>query len=146
MELDIFKIKTSKTPLLLCLIIVFGTGIFSIILYPSEISMMLILLGITFLVPLPIIFYNTIFTRLSIRENTLIGLNGLFSRIKIPINRITVVTIIRNPFKVGGRGIILLTKSRDLIKIRYVINYNELIDKLEELNKDIILDNRYYIK
>ncbi|CAK7029916.1 hypothetical protein [Fusobacterium varium] len=108
--------------------------------------MILILLGIAFLVPLPIILYNTIFTKLSIKENALVGINGLFSRIKIPINRITVVTIIRNPLKVGGRGIVLLTKSRDLIKIHYVINYNELIDKLEELNKDIILDNRYYIK
>ena len=96
--------------------------------------MILILLGIAFLVPLPIILYNTIFTKLSIKENALVGINGLFSRIKIPINRITVVTIIRNPLKVGGRGIVLLTKSRDLIKIHYVINYNELIDKLEELN------------
>lgn len=109
--------------------------------------MILILLGIAFLVPLPIILYNTIFTKLSIKENALVGINGLFSRIKIPINKITVVTIIRNPLKVGGgRGIVLLTKSRDLIKIHYVINYNKLIDKLEELNKDIILDNRYYIK
>lgn len=81
-----------------------------------------------------------------IKGDTLIDLNELLSRIKIPINRITFVTIIRNPLKVGGREVILLTKSRDLIKIHYIINYNELIDKLEELNKDIILDSRYYIK
>ena len=97
-------------------------------------------LGIAFLVPLHIVLYNTILTKLFIKGDTLIGLNGLLSRIKIPINRITFVTIIRNPLKVGGREVILLTKSRDLIKLHYIINYNELIDKLEEL------DSRYYIK
>lgn len=146
MELDIFKIKTSKIPLLLCLIIFFGVNIIGIILYPSKISIILIFLGIAFLVPLHIVLYNTILTKLFIKGDTLIGLNGLLSRIKIPINRITFVTIIRNPLKVGGREVILLTKSRDLIKLHYIINYNELIDKLEELNKDIILDSRYYIK
>lgn len=70
--------------------------------------MILILLGIAFLVPLPIILYNTIFTKLSIKENALVGINGLFSRIKIPINRITVVTIIRNPLKVGGEELYYL--------------------------------------
>lgn len=42
MELDIFKIKTSKIPLLLCLIIFFGVNIIGIILYPSKISIILI--------------------------------------------------------------------------------------------------------
>ena len=103
-----------------------------------------LILSLFYTITIVINLYNFIFTRLSIKENTLTGFNGIFSRVKIPIDRITLISVSRPPLKIGGRTVFLLTKARDLVKIRYVSNYDDLIDKLELLNKNIMIDNRIY--
>lgn len=95
------------------------------------------------LIVFPIFLYNLASTHLSIQENTLVGWNGIFSRVNIPVSRITRMGVTRDSFRLGGRNVFILTKSRTLVKIRYVENYEDLIDKLEELNQNIFIDNRF---
>ncbi|MDD7411489.1 hypothetical protein [Fusobacterium gastrosuis] len=144
MKYDIFKIRISKIPFLLSILITISSASLSLIIKIQALKLALFIFSCFIFITIPIVFYNTIFTRLTIKNNTLVGFNGLFSRIKIPVSRITVVSISRPPIKMGGRSVILLTRARDLIKIRYVSNYEELLDALENLNKNIEIDKRFY--
>lgn len=144
MESEKFRIRISIIPFLLSVGIVFLSIFLSFFLKNEALKGGFLILSLFYIITIVINLYNFLFTRLSIKENTLIGFNGIFSRVKIPIDRITLISVSRPPLKIGGRTVILLTKARDLIKIRYVSNYDDLIDRLELLNKNIMIDNRIY--
>lgn len=144
MESEKFRIKISIIPFLLSVGIVFLSIFLSFFLKNEALKGGFLIFSLFYTITIVINLYNFIFTRLSIKENTLTGFNGIFSRVKIPIDRITLISVSRSPLKIGGRTVFLLTKARDLVKIRYVSNYDDLIDKLELLNKNIMIDNRIY--
>ena len=144
MKSEKFRVKISIIPFLLSVGIVFLSIFLSFFLKNEALKGVFLILSLFYTITIVINLYNFIFTRLSIKENTLTGFNGIFSRVKIPIDRITLISVSRPPLKIGGRTVFLLTKARDLVKIRYVSNYDDLIDKLELLNKNIMIDNRIY--
>ena len=144
MKSEKFRVKISIIPFLLSVGIVFLSIFLSFFLKNEALNGGFLILSLFYTITIVINLYNFIFTRLSIKENTLTGFNGIFSRVKIPIDRITLISVSRPPLKIGGRTVFLLTKARDLVKIRYVSNYDDLIDKLELLNKNIMIDNRIY--
>ena len=144
MKSEKFRVKISIIPFLLSVGIVFLSIFLSFFLKNEALKGGFLILSLFYTITIVINLYNFIFTRLSIKENTLTGFNGIFSRVKIPIDRITLISVSRPPLKIGGRTVFLLTKARDLVKIQYVSNYGDLIDKLELLNKNIMIDNRIY--
>ena len=146
MKSEKFRVKISIIPFLLSVGIVFLSIFLSFFLKNEALKGGFLILSLFYTITIVINLYNFIFTRLSIKENTLTGFNGIFSRVKIPIDRITLISVSRPPLKIGGRTVFLLTKARDLVKIRYVSNYDDLIDKLELLNKNIMIDNRIYTR
>ena len=127
MKSEKFRVKISIIPFLLSVGIVFLSIFLSFFLKNEALKGGFLILSLFYTITIVINLYNFIFTRLSIKENTLTGFNGIFSRVKIPIDRITLISVSRPP-----------------LKIRDVSNYDDLIDKLELLNKNIMIDNRIY--
>ena len=81
MKSEKFRVKISIIPFLLSVGIVFLSIFLSFFLKNEALKGGFLILSLFYTITIVINLYNFIFTRLSIKENTLTGFNGIFSRV-----------------------------------------------------------------